>query len=175
MIGHPCDWAVSLCIPNGPDGVEPVPLESELMDELLPGLQVKIKTCVEACRGNKGRIALVPPSNSAAMICLSHRPLAQALQNRMMITSTPYEYSTTQWCLEPGSFDDAPAYPDDAVLVQTHCRQSHRFCNMKGGLCVALLLKLLQIEHMNLYPKSRKDIDEDDLKTRPREDAVSCL
>lgn len=40
MIGHPCDWAVSICIANGPNDVEAVPLDSELMEELLPGLQV---------------------------------------------------------------------------------------------------------------------------------------
>lgn len=47
MIGHPCDWAVSICIPKGPDGVEAVPLDSELMEELLPGLQVKYGVQVE--------------------------------------------------------------------------------------------------------------------------------
>lgn len=40
MVGHPCDWTVSLCIPKGDDGVEPIPLDSDLMQELLPGMQV---------------------------------------------------------------------------------------------------------------------------------------
>lgn len=42
VVGHPCDWSVSLCIPKGKDGVEPIPLESDLMQELLPGLQVRL-------------------------------------------------------------------------------------------------------------------------------------
>lgn len=40
MIGHPCDWAVSVCTPKDEGSVEAVPLDSELMEELLPGLQV---------------------------------------------------------------------------------------------------------------------------------------
>lgn len=40
MIGHPCDWAVSVCTPKDEGNVEAVPLDSELMEELLPGLQV---------------------------------------------------------------------------------------------------------------------------------------
>ncbi|CAN0001129.1 unnamed protein product [Scytosiphon promiscuus] len=42
MIGHPCDWAVSVCIPKDEGNVEAVPLDSELMEELLPGLQVEL-------------------------------------------------------------------------------------------------------------------------------------
>lgn len=41
MIGHPCDWAVSICIPKEEGNVEAVPLDSELMEELIPGLQVR--------------------------------------------------------------------------------------------------------------------------------------
>ena len=40
MIGHPCDWAVSICVPTEEGKVEAVPLGSELMEELIPGLQV---------------------------------------------------------------------------------------------------------------------------------------
>lgn len=40
MIGHPCDWAVSICVPTEEGKVEAVPLGSELMEELVPGLQV---------------------------------------------------------------------------------------------------------------------------------------
>ncbi|CAN0257020.1 unnamed protein product, partial [Laminaria digitata] len=39
MIGHPCDWAVSICVPTEEGKVEAVPLGSELMEELVPGLQ----------------------------------------------------------------------------------------------------------------------------------------
>lgn len=42
MIGHPCDWAVSICIPTEEGKVEAVPLGSELMEELVPGLQVSL-------------------------------------------------------------------------------------------------------------------------------------
>lgn len=46
MIGHPCDWAVSVCTPKDEGSVEAVPLDSELMEELLPGLQVR---CAVLC------------------------------------------------------------------------------------------------------------------------------
>ncbi|CAN0326633.1 unnamed protein product, partial [Scytosiphon promiscuus] len=36
MIGHPCDWAVSICVPTEEGKVEAVPLGSELMEELVP-------------------------------------------------------------------------------------------------------------------------------------------
>ncbi|CAM9401978.1 unnamed protein product [Discosporangium mesarthrocarpum] len=43
IIAHPCDWAVSVCIPKGEDGVEAVPLDSELMDEIFPGMQRELE------------------------------------------------------------------------------------------------------------------------------------
>ncbi|CAM9811024.1 unnamed protein product [Ectocarpus sp. 6 AP-2014] len=43
MIGHPCDWAVSVCTPKDEGNVEAVPLDSELMEELLPGLQRELE------------------------------------------------------------------------------------------------------------------------------------
>ncbi|CAM9164544.1 unnamed protein product [Choristocarpus tenellus] len=42
IIGHPCDWAVSICIPTE-DGVEPIPLDSKLMETLLPSLQRELE------------------------------------------------------------------------------------------------------------------------------------
>ena len=46
MIGHPCDWAVSVCVPKDDHSVEAVPLDSDLMEELIPGLQVFIRPTV---------------------------------------------------------------------------------------------------------------------------------
>jgi hypothetical protein len=34
FVGHPCDWCVSIGRPDGQGGLEPIPLEGELMDEV---------------------------------------------------------------------------------------------------------------------------------------------
>ncbi|CAM9520273.1 unnamed protein product, partial [Chrysoparadoxa australica] len=39
LIGHPCDWVVSIGVPDESGGLEEVPIDSDLMDELFPIMQ----------------------------------------------------------------------------------------------------------------------------------------
>lgn len=62
MIGHPCDWAVSICIPTEEGKVEAVPLGSELMEELVPGLQVGFAIIGDVMLSGGGSV-LSPPKD----------------------------------------------------------------------------------------------------------------
>lgn len=69
MIGHPCDWAVSVCTPKDEGSVEAVPLDSELMEELLPGLQVSRVTSYTWLLGPEYGILVVDAPEIVAWQC----------------------------------------------------------------------------------------------------------
>lgn len=43
LIGHPCDWAVSIGKPNAKGGMRPVPIDSEEMDDIFGPLETMLE------------------------------------------------------------------------------------------------------------------------------------
>eukprot|EP00611_Tribonema_gayanum_P004453 TRINITY_DN13640_c0_g1_i1.p1 TRINITY_DN13640_c0_g1~~TRINITY_DN13640_c0_g1_i1.p1 ORF type:complete len:174 (-),score=28.12 TRINITY_DN13640_c0_g1_i1:349-870(-) len=43
LVGHPCDWCVSIGKPDAEGNLEPIPLEGELMDEVFSTLQTMLE------------------------------------------------------------------------------------------------------------------------------------